>query len=219
MIKPTLARLALACCALSMAHAGVIYSNLGTPAQFDGVNGWEVDGGVDGGQMIAAQFISITTAPLIGVRLALGISFTNLANSPIEVYIASDSAGLPGAVFANLSAVTGETPGSFPTGNFVDFVCTGCPLLIAGTSYWVVAGIPNADLDHFETQAEWNWNTTLDYSSGINFAFNDTQFGGGWQLGSNDVLRPAFSVDAVPEPATVVLLGLGLLMIARIDRR
>ena len=38
-------------------------------------------------------------------------------------------------------------------------------------------------------------------------------------MGSNDVLRPAFSVDAVPEPATVVLLGLGLLVIARIDRR
>jgi hypothetical protein len=156
---------------------------------------------------------------LQGVQLPLGISFTNLSQSPIDVFLADDSGGLPNSDLADLTPLPGQSVGAFPPGNLVTFACSTCPLLVAGTPYWIVVGIPNTDLDHFETTAVWNWNTSLDFSSGTNFAFNDTQFGTGWLFGSTDELRPAFQVDGVPEPGSVALLGFGLTAILAWRRR
>ena len=81
--------------ATAIAHAGVLgFSNLGGPQLFDTANGWEVDGGVDGGQTVAVQFTlpqtsaaftppashwaantSDMSAPPMGMRLRLKSSY------------------------------------------------------------------------------------------------------------------------------------------------
>ena len=95
------------------------------------------------------------------------------------------------------------------------YVCSQpCPTLQAGSQYWLVAQILDLSPDHFDSQSAWNWNTTLDYATGADFAFNDTQFGAGWQFGPSNELRPAFEIEVVPEPGSVVLLACGLAAMA-----
>jgi PEP-CTERM motif len=202
------------------ANASITYSNLGSPPQFDDQNGWLVDGGVVAGQMLAVAFTPSQTVQPTQAMLAMGIIFSNLPQSPIGLSLALDSSGLPGGMLAGLQLAPGQSIGPFLPGNLVNFVCTGpCPVLNAGQQYWLVAQIFGFGQDAFETQAEWNWNVTQDYSSGSNFAYNDTQFGGGWTYADSSFLRPAFEIGTAPEPSSVLLLGSGLLGVAGFVRR
>ncbi len=197
--------------------APIVYSNLGDPPQFDTANGWEIDGGVVGGQMMAAQFTAITNRPLWFVRLALGVIFTNAPEFPVSVSIAEDSLGTPGATLADLHLDAMENPGPFPPGDLLTFSCSLCLTLEAGKQYWVVASIPNPalDVDHFESTAAWNWNAILDYSTGTNVAYNDTALGTGWQYLDGAFLRPAFEVTMTPEPGSLAGVAVALALLWR----
>jgi hypothetical protein len=202
------------------ANASVAYSNLGTPPQFDDQNGWLVDGGVVAGQMLAVAFTPSQTIQPTQAQLALGNIFSNLAQLPIEVSLAMDSSGLPGGLLAGLHLGGGQSIGPFLPGNLVNFVCSSaCPTLNAGQPYWLVVQVVGTGLDVFESQGEWNWNVTQDYSSGSNFAYNDTQFGTGWVYVDSSLLRPAFEIGDAPEPSSVLLLGSGMVGIAGFLRR
>jgi PEP-CTERM motif len=210
----------LLCVGAATANASVIYSNLGSPAQFDDQNGWLVDGGVVAGQMLAVAFTPSQSIQPTQARLALGNIFSNLAQAPIDVSLALDSSGLPGGWLAGFQLGGGQSIGPFLPGNLVNFVCTGtCPTLNAGQQYWLVVQVSGVGLNYFESQGEWNWNVNQDYSNGSNFAFNDTQFGGGWTYADNSVLRPAFEIGTAPEPSSMLLLGSGILGVAGFLRR
>ena len=65
--------LALSLVALATAEASVVYSNLGSPPQFDQQNGWVVDGGVVAGQMLATAFTPSQSYTFSDAQIALGI--------------------------------------------------------------------------------------------------------------------------------------------------
>jgi len=202
------------------ANASVAYSNLGSPPQFDDQNGWLVDGGVVAGQMLAVAFTPSQMIQPTQAQLALGNIFSNLAQIPIDVSLALDSSGLPGGLLAGLQLAGGQNIGPFLPGNLVNFVCSSaCPTLNAGQQYWLVVQVVGTGLDVFESQGEWNWNVNQDYSNGSNFAYNDTQFGGGWTYVDSSFLRPAFEVGNAPEPSSVLLFGSGVLGVAGFVKR
>ncbi len=208
---------------LAQADPIVVFSNLGSMPQYDPANGWTVDGGADAGQILAAAFTPTDGIVFSDAQLPVGLIFTNLAASPLDVYLAADQGGLPGAAITDLSLAAGQTVGAWPPAGPVTYNCTVCPALNAQTQYWLVVQIPNLNPDDFISEAAWNWNATLDYSSGTNFAYNDSQFGAGWQFGAASELRPAFEIDgiALPEPGPLAMVGvgLGLLAVGRIRRR
>jgi len=119
-----------------------------------------------------------------------------------------------------LQLAGGQSIGPFLPGNLVNFICSGtCPTLNAGQQYWLVVQMVGTGLDVFESQGEWNWNVNQDYSNGSNFAYNDTQFGGGWTYVDSSFLRPAFEIGTAPEPSSVLLFGSGALGVAGFVRR
>jgi hypothetical protein len=199
---------------LSLAST-IIAGNLGSPPLFDPQNGWTVDGGVQAGQMLAVAFTSSQAEILADARLPLGIIFSDLAVSPLGVYLAANADGLPGADIANLSLESGQRIGAWPPGNLVTYTCSACPTLTAGTQYWLVVDIPDLNGNYFESQAAWNWNVTGNYSNGLNFAYDDTEFATGWLYGAASELRPAFEIDgsATPEPSTLLLTGAALALL------
>ena len=210
----------LLCVGVATGNASITYSNLGTPPQFDDQNGWLVDGGVVAGQMLAVAFTSSVMIQPTQAQLALGNIFSNLAQIPIDVSLALDASGLPGGLLAGLQLGGGQSIGPFLPGNLVNFVCSGtCPTLNAGQQYWLVVQMVGTGVSVFESQGEWNWNVAQDYSNGSNFAYNDTQFGGGWTYVDSSFLRPAFEIGNAPEPSSLLLLASGVLGAVGIMRR
>lgn len=200
--------------AVRPASGATLVSNLGFPPTFDLENGWQIDGGAVAGQIVAVSFALTTESNFTGAQVALGVIFSNLPESPITMYLAADAGGFPGVALADLQTVGRQNLDPWPPGRLETYVCKPfCPPpLSAETIYWLVAAISNSSSDYFFSQAAWNWNTTLDYASGSNLAYDDTQLGGGWHFGSSNELRPAFVIEGeqVPEPNFTLLLLVGL---------
>lgn len=131
------------------ANAGIIteFSNFGPALGRPGLfypGGWALGG--DSSQVLAAPFTPGTTATLLDVVLALG-SFPD-DSLPLNVYLESDdgSGTVPGSILAALiqnGAIPPYLNGS--GGGLVTFSCGACPVLNAGTEYWIVPVNPAAN--------------------------------------------------------------------------
>jgi hypothetical protein len=203
--KATFLTLALATLLLCVANAGAttsLYSNLGPSGQYDSAKYWYVDGANYTDQVIAEQFTPSASMNIADAVLALGNSAGG--NNPLNVYLESDSGGLPGTVMDTM-VQQGTIPPLSSGGGLVQFNCTSCPVLNAGTQYWIVGYEPDPN-----TSQAWMWSYQ---DQPGNLAYNrDGQYQNDWN--AIYTTAPGLQVDGgapVPEPGTLVMLGSGIL--------
>ena len=125
------------------ASADVVYTTFGPSGQYDvNVNhGWAISGSCCSNQVEAEPFTLGAGTTVADAVLAVG----NLSggDTPVNVYIESDSGGVPGSIIATLSQAGTILPYSNGwDGGLVTFTCSGCTL--GAGSYWLVAQEPDA---------------------------------------------------------------------------
>jgi hypothetical protein len=187
-------------------NADTIYSNFGPGLPSNG-SGYVI-GGPSANQVIASPFIPTESAILSDAMLVLRQD--PLVNTfPVNVYVESSSGGAPGAILDTLTQV--GSIGS--TSTLVDFTCSACSLLNAGTLYFMVA-----QQDNHTFPAAWV------FSPGPNAITYFNEIGsatGPWTPNTNLPLG-AFQVNGValsPEPTSIALFGTGILGLVAVARR
>jgi hypothetical protein len=179
----------LAAGAPSPAYAATIYSTFGPGDSYETTAGWTIGGG---GQEIAASFSPGFDATLDSIRLA---QFFVFGTNDFTVYLAADGGGEPGTAIESFFGVP------FTEGGILTLPSALNPFLNAGSTYWLVVTAP----DLLASWGAWNYNDQG--LSGFSY-----RAGGDWTA-STVGETPAFEVNgtaAVPEPATLLLLGTGL---------
>jgi hypothetical protein len=168
------------CCAVpASANTMVVAANLGPGPYTEG--SYLVQGNPKPGANVAESY-AVSFTPKVSTTLEdVKLPLSALSGPPsLTVGIASDDSGRPGSVLATLTQ-DGTIPSS-PASALVRFTCTTCPVLEAGTPYWVVTGAPSGD-----TFLAWSLSTSelgsFDFSQTANVT-------GPWSQGALPTTRP-----------------------------
>ena len=174
-------------------HGSVlVFTNFTGPGGWDTADGYFVDGADFFDQVLAGGFTPSSTVTFADTALAMGIYTPDgsALNGTARVYLESDAGGIPGTILDGpLAQQNGirDFQNGFG-GNVVQFNCVTCPVLNAGTQYWIVAA-------QFRAPVEDTWDFSLgDFSSP--FAFNQSgAILGGWLSVGSGYTRMAWQVD------------------------
>jgi hypothetical protein len=190
-------------------RANTIFTDLNSP--YSTASSFIVGGPQSAGfDAQAMQFTAAQTGVLADAQLFMGLVAGN--NSPMIVALESNNNGLPGSILTTLTQ-QGTVP-LFASAGLVTFSCGGaCPVLTAGTQYWLAASATGNSVDYWG-QLLILPNTVLG-SEAISF----TSLTGPWN-GPNAAALGAFQVDGTPEPAAWTTVALGILVMAqRLERK
>ena len=192
--------IAFACSAQS-SRCDVIYNTFG-PSQSFSNDGWvimgsEASGGFVYSQSVAEQFRPNETANLSSIQIPLICFF---GTNSFVINLAMDNSGLPGTIIETF--ILADVP-SFQT---IETLSSALhPLLVNNASYWLEV-MPGDTT----TSGAWMSRDPAPDNGSTYLAFDN---GTGWNNSGFTVGPQAFEIDgaAVPEPATVVIVGLGTL--------
>jgi hypothetical protein len=144
---------------------------------------------------VAGDFIPTGSGPFDELWIAI---FHAYGENQVTLSLMTDNAGLPGTELWQqaFDDELGDYGSVFHVANI------NGPNLVAGTRYWIKATTVNVS----GTSQSWYMNNQSDYD-GL-FAWQEN--GGPWKLSGNHQ-RHALRVGVVPEPSSLVLLGIGAL--------
>jgi hypothetical protein len=179
--------------------ADTIFSNLGPDRSFNPSSGWVIgDCCSEGpGQVFAFPFIPTKTATFTDATLALQ---RTSGFSPLNVEIETSSGGTPGAILDTLT----QTIALSPIPSLVDFTCSSCGVLNAGTIYFLVAQQTNP----FDV-ASWAFSNTNFDTAFFNESGSTT---GPWTPTNGPISAyELHGIAIAPEPPSALLLASGLI--------
>lgn len=166
--------------AMPVHASGPIFSSFGTGGTYNTGQAYIISTS----RAIAASFQVSANVQFTDVQLPL----QSAGGQSAQVYLESDSGGQPGAV---LDTLTQQTPvlGGYST---ITFSCSTCPMLSAGSRYWVVATLVSG-------QYLWAFNTIGLNGAAVNAS--GSQSGGPWSTLPNP--SPAFQVNGIGPAAAL----------------
>lgn len=177
--------------------ADTIYTNFGSSQSVE-LQVWTIDNeGLDNDVVRAFSFVPTETATSTDAILALVKPSNNKASPAISVYIESSAGGEPGIILGSLTQVGNVS--SQLLSDQVEFTCASCPVLQAGTTYWIVAFESSTD-----SGVEW-LSSPFDVVPPQYANLTGSPTGPWTRLNSSglDNRNAAFEIDGTPLPSTV----------------